>query len=506
MPISKFIAPLFPEVAINHPHHAKYQLSQNNSFVLDSSEMRYMNRVKRIIVGSSLLLFLVLSSADAQHLRVNFDYATFRYDSTQTYVELYYGFNRNSVHFKKEDSLYTATVLFALRVEPNGMDTIAYQQFWKVPINVPDTSIGYLNHNLVGQIAMALEPGKYKLFVDVFDENDTTNVDSLRGTLEVPDYFSKKLEASDVELCSMISSEEANPQSVFYKNTLNVVPNPAGIYGAGLPIVYYYVEVYNLLNSGSDSTFKVEYQIRDSFGQVHKSSEKTKTKFGNSSVEVGTVNASNLKTGAYTFIFTVSDSAANLYATSSKRFFVYNPNLGSPVGEGTNLAGASILSSVYAAMGEAQIDKEFAEAHYIATNAEKSQYEKLKGVDAKRQFIYEFWKRRNTDPVSTVNEYRRQYLQRVAYANDHFRAGNREGWQTDRGRVYIMYGQPDEVDRHPNETDSKPYEIWYYNSLQGGVNFDFIDKTGFGDYTLVNSTMRNEIQDPNWQQYLSPGR
>lgn len=66
-----------------------------------------------------------------------------------------------------------------------------------------------------------------------------------------------------------------------------------------------------------------------------------------------------------------------------------------------------------------------------------------------------------------------------------------------------MYGNPDEIDRHPNETDSKPYEVWSYNSLEGGVTFDFIDRTGFGDYQLVNSTERNEIHDDNWQQYLN---
>jgi len=66
-----------------------------------------------------------------------------------------------------------------------------------------------------------------------------------------------------------------------------------------------------------------------------------------------------------------------------------------------------------------------------------------------------------------------------------------------------VYGNPDEIDRHPNETDMKPYEVWSYHSLEGGVEFDFIDKTGFDDYQLVNSTERNEIHDDNWQQYLN---
>ena len=78
----------------------------------------------------------------------------------------------------------------------------------------------------------------------------------------------------------------------------------------------------------------------------------------------------------------------------------------------------------------------------------------------------------------------------------------KEGWQTDRGRVYLLYAEPDEVERFPNQGDSKPYEIWQYNQIESGVIFVFIDRTGLGDYTLVHSTKRGELQDESWQQHL----
>ena len=156
-------------------------------------------------------------------------------------------------------------------------------------------------------------------------------------------------------------------------------------------------------------------------------------------------------------------------------------------------------------MGEKQLDKEFDEARYVSTSSERDQYKTLVGADAKRRFLFEFWKRLDSNPVSGTDDFRTQYLERVAYANQHFSVGNGEGWKTDCGRVYIMYGKPDEIDRHPNESDTKPYEIWYYNSIEGGVSFDFVDRTGFGDYMLENSTARNEIHNDNWQQYLGSG-
>jgi hypothetical protein len=79
---------------------------------------------------------------------------------------------------------------------------------------------------------------------------------------------------------------------------------------------------------------------------------------------------------------------------------------------------------------------------------------------------------------------------------------SRDGWKTDRGRVYILYGEPDEIRRYPSTQNSRPYETWLYRQLENGVEFDFIDRSGFGDYVLVNSTKRGEIQDDQWDRQL----
>jgi GWxTD domain-containing protein len=456
----------------------------------------------------SLFTILLTRSVNAQKLDVSFDYAAFRYDSVKTYVDFYYSFNGSSLHFVRiasKDSTggfsFADSLLFNVSVRIPGSDSAALRQVWEVPVSIPDTTPEYLRKSLVGKIDFVVLPGKYELSVSCKDVNNPLNNDSLLSVFPVPSYDSRKLESSEIELCSTISQGESG--GIFYKNTYNVVPNPSATYGAGMPIIYYYLEVYNIPDVKGDSSFTSGYEIRDSFGRVRKTSYRTRKKFGTSSVEVGTVNGSNLKTGAYTFSYTVVDSAANSFTTSSRRFFVYNPGLGKPEAPDSNIASAAILPTVYAAMGEQQLDNEFAEARYVSTSMEKDQYKELSTIDSKRQFLYEFWEKRNSDQVSKSNDTRTRYLERVAYANDHFRTGTREGWKTDRGRVYIIYGTPDEIDRHPNETDSKPYEVWYYNSLEGGVSFDFVDRTGYGDYSLVNSTERNEIHDDNWQQYLA---
>ena len=145
------------------------------------------------------------------------------------------------------------------------------------------------------------------------------------------------------------------------------------------------------------------------------------------------------------------------------------------------------------AMGETELDQEFRWLRYEANDRERSNFEQLSGADAKRKFLSDFWRGR---PAGKRDE----YLARVAVANQTMRAGAKDGFRTDRGRVLIMYGNPDDVDRHPNEIDSRPYEIWSYNNIQGGVIFVFVQRTAGAEYELVHSTHRNELRDDNWDR------
>ena len=119
---------------------------------------------------------------------------------------------------------------------------------------------------------------------------------------------------------------------------------------------------------------------------------------------------------------------------------------------------------------------------YIATSEEMDAFRKAKTRAEREQLWKEFWEKRDPTPGTPHNEYKETYLERVEYANVHFRE-TQEGWRTDRGRIYILLGPPDEVESHPFELEYKPYEIWYYYSRN--MVFIFVDEHGFGDYILV---------------------
>ncbi|MEO0280983.1 MAG: GWxTD domain-containing protein [candidate division WOR-3 bacterium] len=94
-----------------------------------------------------------------------------------------------------------------------------------------------------------------------------------------------------------------------------------------------------------------------------------------------------------------------------------------------------------------------------------------------------FWIKQISEPVITTNISYAEFMDRYNYANKNF-SGFKKGYRTDFGRIYIIYGKPDEIERHPFDKDSKPYEIWYY--FKNNIQFIFVDVNGYGEYVLQN--------------------
>ncbi|MGB8522955.1 MAG: GWxTD domain-containing protein [Candidatus Acidiferrales bacterium] len=137
---------------------------------------------------------------------------------------------------------------------------------------------------------------------------------------------------------------------------------------------------------------------------------------------------------------------------------------------------------------------------YIISPEERSAFLHLATNEEREQFIEQFWQRRNPDPDSADNTFKEEHYRRIAYANEHYSSGI-PGWKADRGRIYIMWGAPDEIDSHPaggsyerpaaeggGETSTFPFEDWRYRYLEGigeNVELEFVDPTSSGEYRLT---------------------
>lgn len=127
------------------------------------------------------------------------------------------------------------------------------------------------------------------------------------------------------------------------------------------------------------------------------------------------------------------------------------------------------------------LDIAIRQMRYIGSKEENDKLRAAMPYDREKLFN-EFWKRRDPTPDTEENELLEEYFRRVEYAIDKF-STHRPGWETDRGRIYLIYGEPTDIERHPFEANSRPYEVWFYSQL--ARRFVFVDYTGFGDYSLV---------------------
>lgn len=119
---------------------------------------------------------------------------------------------------------------------------------------------------------------------------------------------------------------------------------------------------------------------------------------------------------------------------------------------------------------------------YIANTDEIEYIRSAPNNTEKERRFLKFWKARDPSPNTIKNETLIDYYSRINIANERY-SHYVDGWKTDMGMVYIMYGEPSNIERHPFAENSKPYEIWDYYNLNR--QFIFIDNTGFGDYRLL---------------------
>ena len=184
-------------------------------------------------------------------------------------------------------------------------------------------------------------------------------------------------------------------------------------------------------------------------------------------------------------------------AMAEKQLFIYNKSdFIKDVDHSKEIVHANFEK--YQQMDSVALDKYFSQLKYLVTKGEEKVYQELQ-FEGKKNFIISFWSERDPNTATPINEREIQYNELLKVANERYSSTFREGWESDRGRILLLYGLPDTKDIVPASIDTKAHEIWYYYNIEGGVEFVFVDKRRNGDFELVHSTKRGEISDPNWR-------
>jgi GWxTD domain-containing protein len=294
------------------------------------------------------------------------------------------------------------------------------------------------------------------------------------------------------------SEKSKDWDQMFQKGDMYVIPNPPLEYSSENPNLKFYFETYNSQNK------KLQYQVSILDG-AKREAFKTFLPVWDEAKDHGrilSVPLDFLPTGVYYLKLDLVDNSIPpvKYDEANKKFYFFNQFLAPQLT--ANFTEDQLFEmSEFATMNLDKANFEFRKARIIGGSVEINQWEKLKELQGKQRFLYRFWAMRDEDTTTILNEFKAEFDDRVEFANTYFSYGkNKDGWNTDRGRILLKYGNPTQIDRIPQSGTDRPYETWTYDEIQGGVVFNFVDVMGYGNFILVNSNALGEIKNQRWFQ------
>ncbi len=470
-----------------------------------------MNMLYRPVSFLKSCLFLALALClsepllSSEGLPINLEASQFLDASGKPYAEIYYSLQRGNLGIAESDEGYSYQVVANLRIFKD--DDLYVSEAWKIADTMADTS-NTAGKQIIDLVRYYLDgPAEYRIELHCKDLNRHV-IDSVSTTLTARSLQGETINVSDVELASIARRKSTASTKMFVKGGYEIVPNPTLVFGETTPALFYYFESYNLNRHLAGGKYRCLAYLKDAAGNEIEGlgrGHRTRRCSTDQGVEMGMLNVSNLASGQYLFSYGLADTAGNSFVLQDKRIYIYNPSVA--VANTVQAGSGQEYMAELEPMSSKQLDDEYARMIYLVSKQDRAFYEQLTNVRAKRRYIAKVWNSKIGTEGLTGAMYRRAYLERADVAVQKWREPGKAGWQTDRGRVFILYGSPTQIDRYPNTPENKPYEVWEFDHLQGqgGVKFVFADRYGFNKYELLHSDLRGELQDPNWKQYVMMG-
>jgi GWxTD domain-containing protein len=442
---------------------------------------------------------ILLSSSSQANISVTASYATYRLapDHDSCLTEYYYGVSRDGLHFNRieidsvrHDSVLQAAFKLELRLT-DTLGTVVDSWYKMVGTRVPSwEDAGKRDVKVIDVLPLYLRAGVYYADLTITDlsgEDTGRRVDTL--------FIADKnragvLTMSDLQFAYRIDPvDESGGQGPKIKGGYYVEPNPADIFAPEDSLLFLYGEVYNLREQ--HATYHVQLWILDNTGQIEKDlGPELLNRPGESALLVYGLRIDDLARGQWHTV--ALEVEHGLQTVTSRRSFW----LGTGVDSIVDRRDRPFTDE------DALANRRF--IVYLATPIDLQEYDALT-LPAKQRFLDEFWRRRDTSPETLRNEAFDAYRLRYEIANQRFSRSmmeQKDGWNTDRGRILIVYGEPDEVIINPSSVGTWGWERWEYEKLEGGSFFIFLDWKNLGDYRLMHSNKQGERYDPDWQRKI----
>ena len=406
--------------------------------------------------------------------------------------------NRSAVYKQFEPGKFKASVEITT-VFRKGEETT----FSKIALDSPIvTDTSNLDGAFIGQQRFPLTNGEYQMEVSITDMNSGDALPTEKVTLEL-NYPDDVPSISDILLFD--SYAKASKASDCTKSGYDFLPRVYPFYGANEDKLHFYAEIYNSDKLYDEGKFLVNYYI-----ETVESSNRMQNYFFNKRFDVSKVNVllntidiSELPSGNYYLVIEMHDRSNALICSKSWFFQRSNPNVAF---EMEDLAGVSIANTFVGNITEIDTLRKYIRyLDPICSEMERDYSSNLVRTDdvkTMQQFLFNFWSKRS--PMNPKQSFE-DYLAAVRRVNMSFGTTAFPGYRSDRGYVFLKYGQPDKIMESPNEPGAYPYEIWHYYEVanQHNKRFVFMSKdSAANDFQLIHSDVVGEINNPRWQMEI----
>lgn len=453
--------------------------------------------MKRILLLPAFLCISLISIS--QGLEAFVDFGVFNNPSGKPYVETYLSITGRSIKWKNESE----------RLKSNIEVTLV---LWKdtTIVNFSKENINEFTKNdstskaitLIYEQRLAADKGKYRLQIKLDDLNDTLKPYYTGSLIEIG-YPSDSTAISSI--MAIKSFSKTKTPSKISKSGFDLVPNVFNFYPTEVDKFTFYTEIYPKANLALGESFLVIYYLKNHENNKVLGKYKRFKRMTASPVNVliNSFDISGLYSGNFDFIVEVRNRKNRLLAT--KTYFLQRENT-------TVKMNLEDISSVNVASTFAERFTNFDTLSLIInamapiTSAMEKQFANnliAKGdIHPMQQYLLNFWEQRDIDNPEAPFK---AYMQEVSKVEKLFGTRINHGFETDRGRVYLEYGEPNTIVKNYNEPSAYPYEIWHYYNLRNQRNRKFIfynTDLSSNEFTLLHSDAIGEPNDYQWRIHL----
>ena len=456
----------------------------------------YAMKKSIFILALVLIAFAGNAQVKAKRLKPYLSTTTYCVPGMTPYVENAIAIeNRSAVYKQFEPGKFKATVQIVTTFR-KGEETT----FSKIALDSPVvTDTSKLDGAFIGQQRFPLTNGEYQMEISITDMNSGEALPTESVTVEL-NYPDNVPSISDILLFDSYS--KATKPSDCTKSGYDFLPRVYPFYGSNENKLHFYAELYNSNKLYNEGKYLVNYYIEtvESSNRMQNFFYTKRFDVSKANILLNTLDISELPSGNYYLVVEMRDRSNALICSNSCFFQRSNPNVAFAIDD---LSGVAIANTFVSNITEIDTLRKYIRyLDPICTEMERDYASNLVRTDdtkTMQQFLFNFWSKRS--PVNPKQSFE-DYLAAVRRVNMSFKTSSYPGYRTDRGYVFLKYGQPDKIMESPNEPGAYPYEIWHYYEVanQHNKRFVFMSKdSAANDYQLIHSDVVGELNNPRWQ-------